>query len=64
MLEELGCQASLPKDDDKLKLFLSYAGLAALPKDGKFVASQEQSIFNVKQLEASAKHFYNLENMK
>jgi hypothetical protein len=26
-LEELGCEASLPSDDEKLPLFLSYAGL-------------------------------------
>jgi hypothetical protein len=44
---------------------LSYAGLASLPsKDGKCTPSSEPSKFNVKQLEASAKHFYNLENMK
>ena len=63
-LEELGCNASLPKDEEKLNLFLCYAGLASLPKDGKFAASPEPNKFNVKQLEASAKHFYNLENMK
>ena len=62
LLEELGCKASLPNDAPKLELFLNYAGLASLPKDGKFVSSPTQ--FNVKQIEASAKHFYNLENMK
>jgi hypothetical protein len=49
LLEELGCLASLPSDEQKLQTFLSYSGLAALPsKDGKFVPSSEPSKFNVK----------------
>jgi hypothetical protein len=31
LLEELGCLASLPSDEQKLQTFLSYSGLAVLP---------------------------------
>jgi len=48
ILEELGCFASLHKDEHKLSLLLSYAGLSSLPKDGKFTPSAETNKFNVK----------------
>ncbi len=61
-LQELGCLASLPDYLDKLKLFLKYTGLAKLEQEnGKFLPSNE-ALFNVKELEASSKHFYNQEN--
>jgi len=43
---------------------LVYCGLAYLPNNGKFTPSAEPNRLNVKQLEASAKHFYSLENLK
>lgn len=61
-LQELGCLASLADDQDKLNLFLKYTGLGKLEQDnGKFLPSNE-ALFNVKELEASSKHFYNQEN--
>ena len=44
ILEELGCLASLPDDENKLKLWERYT----IGRD-----------FNTKKLEASAKYFYN-----
>ena len=64
LLEELGCLASLQKDEDKMKVFLTYCGLAYIPDNGKFTPNPDPNKFNVKQLEASAKHFYNLDNLR
>lgn len=64
LLEGLGCQASSHEDQIKIDIFLSYTGLASLPKDGKFERSNMPLLYNVKQIEASSKHFYNMENLK
>ncbi len=63
LLAELSCQASHPEDEEKTKLFLKYTGLAKLEKqDGLFSQSKDR-MFNVKELEASAKYFYNFESV-
>ena len=49
LLEELGCLAALPDDDNKFKLWERYVLGTGL---------------NVKGIEASAKYFYNYQNLK
>lgn len=48
-LEELGCFACLPSDEDKQRTW------------DRYISGKD---LNVKQIEASAKHFYNTENAK
>ena len=49
VLEELGCYACLPTTEDKKQVWKRYV---------------ETDNLNVKQIEASAKHFYNTENIE